>query len=98
MLKCYGRIYINLETAGLPDVALEHNGAAFDVQLDGTSGGITISNVTLKVRGKAYQLYRPLNSRLEWPLYLVDENEEDIAVFADDGLFSGEMREFCQGR
>ncbi|MBC8737144.1 hypothetical protein F6X40_10025 [Paraburkholderia sp. UCT31] len=94
LLKCYGRIYINLETAEQPDAEFEHDGAPFDVQQDLGSGGLTVANIKFKVRGKFYRLYRPLNSRDAWPLYLVDENDEEIEVFAEDGSFSQEMTDF----
>ncbi|MBK3780031.1 hypothetical protein G3A43_07160 [Paraburkholderia aspalathi] len=97
LLKGCGRICINLETAGVPDVVMEHDGAAFDVQQDFGSGDIYVANVKLKVRGKGYRLYRRLNSRGAWPLYLIDENNEEIDVFADDGSFSPEMTAFLRG-
>jgi len=97
LLKCYGRIYLNLETADLPDVELEHNGGAFDVQQDLGSGGLSVANCLLKVRGRVCRLYRPLNSRDDWPLYLADENDEEIEVFAEDGSFSSEMTDFLRG-
>lgn len=97
LLKCYGKIYINLETANIPDVELEHNGDAFNVEQDENSGNLSLSNVTLKVRGKAFQPYRPLNSRAAWPLYLVDENGEEIEVFEEDGSFTDEMFDFLRG-
>jgi hypothetical protein len=97
LLKCYGRIYINLETANLQNVELAHDGDAFDVQQDESSGGLFVANVVLKVRGKSCRLHRPLNSRETWPLYLTDENEEEIDVFTEDGSFSAEMEAFLRG-
>ncbi|WP_434716076.1 hypothetical protein [Paraburkholderia sp. A3RO-2L] len=94
LLKCYGRLYINLETADAPAVKLEHDGAAFDVQQDESSGAIFVANVKLKVRGVARRLYRPLNSREAWPLYLALDDDSEIEVFNEDGSFSGEMLEF----
>lgn len=97
LLKCYGQIYINLETAEAPHVELEHNGEAFDVQQDEGSGGLYVANVTLKVHGQACKLLRGHNSRRAWPLYLTDNNGEEIEVFAEDGSFSPEMTAFLQG-
>ena len=97
LLKCYGRIFINLETAKLSDVHLEHTGNTFDVEQDPGSGDIHLANIHLMVRGKPCRLYRTLNSRHPWPLYAVDENEEDIPVFDDDGSFSPEMTAFLRG-
>jgi len=94
LLKCYGQLYLNLETAGLSAVELVHDDRAFEVQQDDSSGGIYLANVVLRVRGQACRLHRPLNSREAWPLYLTDENDEEIAVFADDGTFTVEMVEF----
>lgn len=96
LLKCYGRIYINLETSGLRGVELEGDGEAFDVQQDPGSGSLSIANVVLRVNEKPYTLFRPLNSREAWPLRLVDENETEIAVFAPDGSFSQEMTAFLK--
>lgn len=99
LLKCYGRIYINLEnTRDVADVELEHDGDAFDVQQDEASGGLYVANVKLKVRGKPCQLHRPLNSREAWSLYLTDENDDELSVFADNGDFSVEMVTFLQGK
>jgi hypothetical protein len=97
LLKCCGRIYINLETANLPHVELEHNGAAFDVQQDFGSGDIYVANIRLMVSGKGYRLCRPMNSREAWPLYVLAEDDEQIEVFTDDGSFSAEMIDFLQG-
>lgn len=97
LLKCYGDIYINLETAGVRDVALVGDGAAFDVQQDPGSGDLYLANVKLMVRGKAYRPSRPSNSRRAWPLYILDDDGEDIEVFADDGSFSSEMLAFLRG-
>jgi len=96
LLKCYGQIYLNLETAGVPGAKLEYDGDEFGVQQDLDSGALTLSNVNLVVRDRPYLLYRPVNSREAWPLYLIDNNEESIAVFAADGSFSREMRDFLQ--
>jgi hypothetical protein len=97
LLKCLGRIYINLETANVPNVELDHDGEAFDVQMDENSGALYASNVTLMVRGDPCRLVRPLNSREAWPLKMVDEQDEEIDVFSEDGSFSAEMLAFLRG-
>ena len=91
LLKCYGRLFINLETACLSGVELDHDGRAFDVQQDPSSGGLFVSNVVLKVAGKPCRLHRPLNSREPWPLYLTDDADEEFAVFNEDGTFTEEF-------
>lgn len=94
LLKCYGQIYVNLETAGVLDVELIHDGQAFDVQRDPGSGDLHLANVTLMVRGRACRLYRALNSRQPWPLVLTTEDEDELYVFDDTGSFSPEMLQF----
>lgn len=98
LLKCYGRIWINLETANLYGVELVHDGDAFDIQQDESSGATYVSNVRLIVRDKVIALRRGLNSRECWPLVAVLEDEEEIPVFLDDGSFSPEMLEFLKGQ
>lgn len=95
LLKCFGRIYINLECLDM-DAVLEHNGDAFEIEQNESSGGIYLANVTLTVRGKECTLERPLNSRQAWPLYLATEDDETIAVFDDDGGFTDEMMAFLK--
>lgn len=34
---------------------------------------------------------RPLNSRLPWPLYATDEQDEETSVFTGDGTFTDEF-------
>lgn len=92
LLKCYGQIFINLETADLPHVELVHDDDTFDVEQDESDGSLFISNVVLKVRGEPRELRRPMNSRNPWPLILVDRDEEvDIPVFNDDGSFTEDI-------
>ena len=97
LLKCYGKIYINLEIANIAGVELEHDGEPFDVRQDESSGAIYVSNVHLMVRGEPCELRRPLNSREPWPLVLIDERENEIPVFNEEGGFSPEMVEFLRG-
>jgi len=96
LLKCLGRIYINLETAELPDVKLEHDGGAFDIQQDFGSGRLYVTNMQLKLGDTAFRLERATNSREPWPLYLVDEDDNDIDVFNADGSFSEELKAFLR--
>lgn len=100
LLKCYGQIYINLERISLDDVALhyddEENGDQFNIAQDESNGGLFITNVHLIVNQVKQKLYRPLNSRDPFPLYLTDENDEDISVFNDDGTFTVEMMNYLK--
>lgn len=96
LLKCYGRIYLLLETMNIDGVSLEHDGEAFDVDQNPSSGGIFLRNVKLIVHGYAPDIERPLNARSSWPLYLTTSNDEEISVFDDNGDFTPDMLTYLQ--
>lgn len=94
LLKCFGRLYINLETANLPGVGLEHDHEAFNIDQDENSGAIFLTNVTLLVNGHEIRLECPMNSRSPWPLQIIGKDDEVIEVFNADGSFSVEANQF----
>lgn len=102
LLKCYGQLYLNLEKMGLQDRLIhEAEDEYFEVYQDQDSGALTISNITLQDRGgdedvRYCHLWRPLNSRQPYPLWMRYGDEDDIAVFNDDGSFTAEMTAFLQ--
>lgn len=96
LLKCYGKLTLELERrrtfAELEEDALKHD--PFDIRQDQSDGSISILNLPFKVRGVAFRLYRPLNSREPWPLWCESPfacDEEDIEVFTADGELSPEF-------
>lgn len=94
LLKCYGQVFINLETAQAPDAELIHDGKPFFIVRELGDGSTWVANVKLKVRGTAYHVFRPSNSRYPWPLYLRDQDGDEVEIFADDGSFTEEMLKF----
>ena len=98
LLKMFGQIYLILERLNIQDVELEHDGEAFAVDQNESTGGLFISNVQLSVRGSKPYIERPLNSREPWPLYLTTEEDgEEISVFDRGGDFTPEMLAYLQG-
>lgn len=101
LLKCFGQLYLNLEKLGLEDALtfVDHN-APFEARQN-VDGAITLENVRLFVRGEDIELWRPLNSRQPYPLYLYPKgyegDAEEIEVFNDDGSFTDEMKAFLKG-
>ena len=92
LLKCYGRLVILLQNLGHHHAELsEGSGAPFDIQQDSSSGAITVANLPFAIAGERYRLMRPLNSRQPWPLYAVDDEDEEVAVFSRIGEFSAEF-------
>jgi hypothetical protein len=57
-------------------------------------GSLTLANVVLLVRGNECSLWRPMNSREAWPLYLTTEDGDALSVFDEQGEFSAEMLAF----
>lgn len=84
LLKCIGKLVLDIEDGKLPWLSYHHDGEAFNVQQDGSSGAIYVGNVQFFANGKTLTLTRPLNSRDAWPLYL--ETEQDAySVFDEAG-------------
>ena len=95
LLKCYGQLYLNLENIRL-ESCLEHEGDDFEIVQRREDGSLTILNVSLFVREDKIPLGRPLNARTAYPLWACTE-EDDIAVFNEDGTFTSEMISLLRG-
>src|SRR5690348_1131275 len=103
LLKCLGRLWILLdETRGhVAKLGEEEQmpGVGFDIWQDDASGQIYCSNVPFTVRGQRFDLMRPLNSRNQWPLYMIDPmgEHEEISVFTEDGWLTSDFSKFIMG-
>lgn len=102
LLKCYGQLWILLDTKSYPNVILEYPQegeiATFDIRQNESSGGIYIRNVHLMVGGQYVHLERPLNSREKHPLYATTWDDDVVAVFDKNGDLSEEMHKLLQGK
>lgn len=112
LLKCLGRLQIILEgVAGGPHRADARLGAdpddaysSFDVVQSSDDGSISVENLPLIVRGERLRLYRPLNSRQPWPLYVdIPENDaapygDTLSVFDDEGIIDQRFLDFLTGK
>lgn len=98
LLKCYGQLYLRLESMNAAHVELWHDGGPFHVMQDESDGSLRLLNVHLLVRGVPHRLRRPLNSRSPYPLWLLVPGltDDEISVFNDDGTFTDEMVAFLQ--
>lgn len=92
LLKCYGQLALLLHERPVDGVQLLHDGGAFEPLQRPHDGGLTLwPSVRLLVHGQEVGLHRPLNSREPWPFYATDHNDEEEAVFTDDGQFTPEF-------
>jgi hypothetical protein len=108
LLKCLGQLYLKLEQGWQQIAELEYDSEqveGFDIQQSSDDGHLFVDNVRLKLlRSKIngglpwhYILFRPLNSRDPYPLYLNPSwDSEPIPVFNDAGELSTEMVELLK--
>lgn len=99
LLKCLGRLYIALDN--LHDhkalFAEDEDGVErFVIEQDESSGGIYVENLTFVIKGEPHQLYRPLNARTKWPLYVTHWRDIDERVFDGDGALTPEFLELIR--
>ncbi len=94
LLKCWGQLWLLLEGSAA-EIAPECTDQPFEVEQNDGDGSIFLRNVQLKVRGHRVPIYRPLNSRAQWPLRaLAPEGEEDadeVEVFTEHGTLSADF-------
>ena len=95
LLKCYGALYIELEKIG-KEGRLQHRQQDYWwlVGQDEADGSLSVDNIELVVHGCIHHLFRPLNSRDPYPLYVRTSKEEEVSVFNDDGTLSDEFKAF----
>lgn len=91
LLKCLGSLYISLQGridgAGFDVEDVDR----FDIQQSEADGSIYVANLPFSIGGTSYHLFRPLNSRASWPLYLTATDDSDfdvVSVFDDNGSLS----------
>jgi len=56
-------------------------GLPFMIEQDRGDGSISVSNVRLFIKNQRYRLYRPLNSREAWPLWIERVNDSEFEAF-----------------
>lgn len=102
LLKCYGQLWLKLENrfGGLIRMDDVISGERFEIVQRPEDGWTYIENLTPMIRGEAYRLVRPLNSREPWPLYaekIGDPDFEGVAVFDDNGNLSDDFQRLLSG-
>lgn len=91
LLKCYGRLWILLDNLGphAHRAVLDGGGGSpFRIVQSEGDGSLTIGNLPFTIGRRPFRLFRPLNSRAAWPLYAIDDEDEDaeeVEVFTEAG-------------
>jgi hypothetical protein len=100
LLKCLGRLSLMITDGHTPpglELIHRYPELGFPVDMDPSDGSIFCSELTLRTPdGRTTYIWRSLNSRLEWPVRVLD-NGEDIYVFDDDGYFTAEFKSWVGG-
>lgn len=97
--KMLGALWIKLEnlhpdySASFPNV--ERLGGnwpgRFEIEQSPSNGSISLTGFSLVIGGKWFRLERPLSSREPWPLYAVDDDDNETEVFDELGELSPEF-------
>lgn len=99
LLKCYGKLWINTEKLNNPKLSVEHtDGNDFDIHMNPVDGSLSIHNVILTINDEAQCLFRPLNSREAWPLWLLTDENLELEVYDENGEFSTEFLEYVNSK
>jgi hypothetical protein len=102
LLKCVGKLYLELENINklfytrLPAEVVMSYSDEFLIDQCPHDGSIYIKNVHLVVREKGHNVYRPLNTRVPWNVYIYDDNGDIIDVFNENGTLSSEFVKFLR--
>lgn len=94
MLKCIGKLTMDIEDGVISGLTYEYDGEPFDIQQDDSSGSTFVANIEFQnSEGRIIFFRRPLNSREAWPLLMqVGWDGEEQEVFDGNGNFIAKLR------
>lgn len=104
LLKCLGQLSIALEnTPGHhASLSFDHDAPGWEIHQSPDDGSISADAVVFEVAQISIRLYRPLNSRQPFPLWVSPSEShgdyEDFLVFDQDGQLSAEFIVFIGAR
>ena len=86
LLKCIGKLTLLIEEEHLPGLHYDYDGEQqFRIEQDPGDGSTFVANIFFfDNEGEHVQLYRPINSRENWPLRMIYKDSE-YYVFNEDG-------------
>lgn len=97
LLKSMGRLCLLILDKKTPvEMESEHDGKPFEIALT-EDGNLTIRNLNIYINGQVYEFHTTYNSKDNYPLYMIDNEEYvEYEVFDDKGEFSKDFVEFCE--
>lgn len=97
LLKCLGRLFLLCDDAPTScELIPVPEREPFRIMQDDSTGAITATNVGIYKNGMCHLLWRPLNSREKYPLY-IEDGDSHIWVFVvdnPDGILSGDFKDW----
>lgn len=91
LLKMLGKFWILTESRDTVQLIEVAPRTPFEIEQDQSDGSISVQNVRVFIKNRRYRLYRPLNSREEWSLWITRLTDqpggsefEDFEVFDTD--------------
>ncbi len=96
LLKCIGRLCLLIHQNDVPvEMTSENDGEAFKiVQL--VDGSLCISNVDICIKGQSHTFATSYNSKANYPLVVITQDDAEYEVFDDNGAYSQEFIDYCQ--
>lgn len=82
-LKCIARLTMALEDGLYSFITYDYDGEPFDLDRD-INGCLIIRNMNFYYKGQLLPIFRPLNSREAWPLY-IETDVDTLSIFDEEG-------------
>ena len=99
LLKCLGRVALLIADGKAPEgMRLEHTNPTkgFEIDQSPSSGDLCCLNLVLVTKGGRAFIWRGLNSREEWSIFVGTDYYEDIELLDSKGNFTAEFLAWTQ--
>jgi hypothetical protein len=96
LLKCIGLLCVNILDKMTPiQMDFYNTGDPFDIQFDMNNVELYISNIRIRIKGNDFLFVTNYNSKDNYPLYIVDNSDNRISVFDENGNWDIDFEIFC---
>ena len=97
LLKCMGLLSVKVLDNKIPegiDIEVNGDGDRFNIELNETYYGLQVTNYTVSINEEDYVSYTAYNSKDNFPLMIVDEDDYEFRAFDEQGNFSEDFIEY----